>query len=478
MVATKHKYEFGGPLGTGALVFGLPVLLYFFYFTFNDITGCPAPALLEPRSLSLAELRSQVPWPEDGIRGFASWRASGWMIIYYLLSLVLYRVLPGQVLYGIKLRESGRPLKYKLNAFSSTIVQLAACVVGTLLYGADFVVWTFIDEHYLQLYTANLIFAFAISLFVYVRSFSVRPGNREMRELAQGGHTGNIMYDFFIGRELNPRITLPFFGEIDLKVWLEMRLGLTGWILLDLAFVAKQYRTFEYVSDSTLVVAIVQGYYVLEGQYAESGILVMMDTITDGLGFMLTFGDIVWVPLPRLATSLATHYSWAGRESPPSWRFLPSDCTSSVHPTHKKESFARGLKIPVSRTCLIYKRSEAQDYLPTDGGESRATSTTLETGCRLRPFSLPTDISGYMILPAGTVATAGAGVATMLDGREVIQGAARGWGTIYTYFYVVYFASLLIHRERRDDAACAEKYGEDWDKYKNAVKWRILPGIY
>lgn len=34
---------------------------------------------------------------------------------YYLLSLVLYRVLPGQEVYGTKLRESGRPLKYKLN---------------------------------------------------------------------------------------------------------------------------------------------------------------------------------------------------------------------------------------------------------------------------------------------------------------------------------------------------------------------------
>lgn len=102
-------------LGAASLVFGLPALLYFFYFTCNDITGCPAPALLEPRSLSLKHLRDQTPWPEDGIWGFASWKASGWMMSYYLLSLVLYRVLPGQELYGTKLRESGRPLKYKLN---------------------------------------------------------------------------------------------------------------------------------------------------------------------------------------------------------------------------------------------------------------------------------------------------------------------------------------------------------------------------
>lgn len=49
---------------------------------------------------------------------------------------------------------------------------------------------------------------------------------------------------------------------------------------------------------------------------------------------------------------------------------------------------------------------------------------------------------------------------------------------IFTYFYVAYFATLLIHREGRDDVACAEKHGEDWDRYKKMAKWRIIPGVY
>lgn len=69
---------------------------------------------------------------------------------------------------------------------------------------------------------------------------------------------------------------------------------------------------------------------------------------------------------------------------------------------------------------------------------------------------------------------------TMVDGSRVIQGAAKGWGMVFTYFYVLYFAVLLIHRERRDDLACTdtEKYGEDWEKYKKIVRWRILPFVY
>lgn len=37
------------------------------------------------------------------------------MVGYYLLSLTLYRILPATEVYGTKLRESGRPLKYRFN---------------------------------------------------------------------------------------------------------------------------------------------------------------------------------------------------------------------------------------------------------------------------------------------------------------------------------------------------------------------------
>lgn len=53
-----------------------------------------------------------------------------------------------------------------------------------------------------------------------------------------------------------------------------------------------------------------------------------------------------------------------------------------------------------------------------------------------------------------------------------------GFGTILTYFYVAYFGALLVHRERRDESKCADKYGEDWQKYKQLVPYRIIPGVY
>lgn len=96
-------------------MFGLPVLLNVWYFACNDVSGCPAPALLQLSSLTWESLKSQIPWPEQGLWGFVSWEAAGWTSAYYLLSLVLYRVLPAEEVHGTKLRESGRPLRYRFN---------------------------------------------------------------------------------------------------------------------------------------------------------------------------------------------------------------------------------------------------------------------------------------------------------------------------------------------------------------------------
>ena len=53
-----------------------------------------------------------------------------------------------------------------------------------------------------------------------------------------------------------------------------------------------------------------------------------------------------------------------------------------------------------------------------------------------------------------------------------------GFVTPVTYFYPLYFAVLLLHRERRDHEKCARKYGDDWAQYCRAVPYRIVPFLY
>lgn len=41
----------------------------------------------------------------------------------------------------------------------------------------------------------------------------------------------------------------------------------------------------------------------------------------------------------------------------------------------------------------------------------------------------------------------------------------------------MFFVILLLHRQIRDDEACKEKYGSDWDRYCEKVPYRIIPYV-
>lgn len=85
-------------------------------------------------------------------------------------------------------------------------------------------------------------------------------------------------------------------------------------------------------------------------------------------------------------------------------------------------------------------------------------------------YCLPTLLSGYVIRTS------------ILTGEKNVtqgaDGAMKGWALPITYFYMLYFAVLLIHREGRDEEKCRRKYGKDWEEYCRQVPWRIVPYVY
>ncbi len=72
------------------------------------------PSVLHPRSLTIAALKKDIGWPSNGILGLFDAEAFGWVLAYYLLSLVLLVVLPGTDVEGVELSSGGR-LKYRFN---------------------------------------------------------------------------------------------------------------------------------------------------------------------------------------------------------------------------------------------------------------------------------------------------------------------------------------------------------------------------
>jgi delta14-sterol reductase len=368
------------------------------------------------------------------------------------------------------------------------MITLSICAAGTASQGADFPVWTFMWDNYVQILTTNIIIAYVLAIFLYVRSFSVKPGNAEHRELALGGQSGNMLYDFFIGRELNPRVNIPLIGEVDLKIFCELRPGLMGWMLFNFAFMAHQYKTYGFITDSLVLVTAFQTLYVLDSFWMESAILTTIDIIFDGFGWMLAFGDLVWVPFI---------YSSQGR-------YL------AVYPLTLGLSGTLGVLAVLATGYSIFRganneknrfRSDPTDpriahlkFIETKSGSKLLISGWWGTARHINYFGdwimawsycLPTGIAGYLVQHSSVAPEMGMSAANgsyVFAGpsvhSQVVPGAAKGWGMVFTYFYVIYFGILLVHRELRDEEKCMRKYGKDWDRYKEIVKYKIVPGIY
>ena len=373
--------------------------------------------------------------------------------------------------------------KYKFNSFSSALLTLAGLGVGTFLHGADWVVWTFIWDKFPQIYVANLLIAYAESIFVYVRSFTVPHSgstNSDHRELAKGGHSGNMLYDFFIGRELNPRISIPesiplIGGQvIDIKVFNEMRPGLLGYIVLDLAFIAHQYKAHGFVTDSILFITAFQALYVFDALYMEPAILTTIDVTTDGFGFMLAFGDLAWLPFVyniqvRYLAIYPVQLGLLGTVGVLAVQAIGFYIFRSAN--NEKNRFRTDPKDPRVAHLETISTSTGSKLI-TSGWWGRARHINyLGDWIMSWSYCLPTGIAGYIIKRSQNPVTGN--VTT-----EIVQGDAKGWGIIFTYFYIAYFGVLLVHRELRDEEKCRRKYGKDWERYTSIVKWKILPGVY
>jgi Ergosterol biosynthesis ERG4/ERG24 family. len=100
-----------------------------------------------------------------------------------------------------------------LSGFLSAMFTLV--ILGVLRY-FKFAV-TIIEEKYVQFFVTGLLFGFALAVLLYIR------GGRA-HTMAQNpfAMTGSHIYDFWMGREVNPRI-----GPFNVKVGL-YRVGVVG----------------------------------------------------------------------------------------------------------------------------------------------------------------------------------------------------------------------------------------------------------
>jgi len=150
--------------------------------------------------------------------------------------------MPGVWQQGLPLPSlDGKALAYYCNAYTSLYATIA--LVGAAHFSGLFNLADIIDL-YGPLLTIASGFGFTLAAVVYVLGEKYRM-------------SGNLLYDYFMGSSLNPRI-----GTVDIKMWAEIRIS---WVLLSaLSFgaVAKQYQDYGYVSPNVALFAYGTGLYL------------------------------------------------------------------------------------------------------------------------------------------------------------------------------------------------------------------------
>ncbi|PKI84646.1 Erg24p [Malassezia vespertilionis] len=268
----SHKLEFGGLWGALFISTTVPLTIYYFTFACDDNIGCALSLPVTNTDAFFANAKRQF------IESFTD--TTAWCLYFgwYVYCVLAWLVLPGKWLEGLALRTGNR-LQYKING----MIALGSVSLYVAVYGPA--AFTFAYDHWPGLVTAALVNAFVQACYVYFASFC---GNKL---LALGGNSGNVLFDWFIGRELNPRV-----GSFDIKTFNELRPGLILWVIMDISCVCKQYTLYGHVSYGILLVLFFHTWYVVDSLAHEPTILSQMDITTDGFGFMLSVGDLAWVP--------------------------------------------------------------------------------------------------------------------------------------------------------------------------------------
>lgn len=412
----RKDLEFGGVPGAFLIMLGLPATLFLL--------------LLQCRQKDPSLLTFPPPLP--ALDQLWETRVCGIYLLWFFVQALFYLLPIGKVVEGTPLVD-GRRLKYRLNGFYAFVLTSAA-VGASLFWGMEL---HYVYTHFLQFALAAVLFSVLLSVYLYAHSL------KAPRDELSPASSGNAVYDFFIGRELNPRI-----GAFDLKYFCELRPGLIGWVVVNLVMLLAEMKVQERDAPSLAMVLVnsFQLLYVVDALWNEEALLTTMDIVHDGFGFMLAFGDLVWVPFTY---SLQAFYL-VSHPHDLSWPFA---------------SFIIALKL-----CgyVIFRCANSQKNAfrknPSDPKLAHLKTIHTSTGKSL----LVSGWWGFVRHPnyLGDLIMA------------LAWSLPCGFNHILPYFYVIYFTMLLVHREARDEHQCKRKYGLAWEKYCQRVPYRIFPYVY
>ncbi|MEQ9501202.1 MAG: DUF1295 domain-containing protein [Deltaproteobacteria bacterium] len=352
------------------------------------------------------------------------WFFAPW--ITYALVLVLHVVLPARRVEGY-VKEDGRPLRYRLNGL---LVLVVTIVVWTGVCRAGWTTW---DALWIHRYVGAAGAATLGLIFTLVVVLKEPPTGK------------GLLADLFLGRAENPQ----WLGR---RVDAKMYLYLVGAVLLELnvlSFTAHHVITHDAPSRGLLLSAALLSWFVFDYLFFEHVHLYTYDLFAERVGFKLGWGCMAFYPY-FYAVGLGT----TAHLEPPDFSTVELVLYGAVFFTGW--SLARGANMQK----YVFKRDPEQKFLGV------ITPETVSDGERSLLCSGFWGVSRHVNYLGEVLMATGI---TLALGHPSVP-----WPWLYPLYYVL----LLGTRERDDDKRCAAKYGALWDRYKERVPRRIIPGIY
>ncbi|CAL9048756.1 unnamed protein product [Musa banksii] len=311
----------------------------------------------------------------------------------------------------------------------------------SLLYVSLFKLYMVLIIH-APAYNVCFLSSFQVSLVLYAAGLKSRSQSSSLKPHV----TGDFIHDWWFGVQLNPH----FLG-IDLKFFF-VRAGMMGWLLINLSLLAKNYEA----GTANLSVILYQLFctlYVLDYFFYEEFMTSTWDIIAEKLGFMLVFGDLVFIPF-----------------------------TFSIQGWWLLKNKVELMKVAAVANCLVFlvgllkHPAEFCSYRVFRGANKQKHIFKKDPKAPI--WGKAPKVIGGKLLASGYW-----GIARHCNYLGDLLLALSfslpcGISSAIPYFYPTYLLILLIWRERRDEARCSQKYKEIWAEYCQLVPWRILPYVY
>lgn len=361
--------------------------------------------------------------------------AAGIYIGWYFVQFCLYAFLPGPVAEG-HTTPAGHRLAYVCNGWRAWLVTHALVFPICFFFFSSA---TFIYDYRTELLWVATLTGFLTSLIFWVKAHLAPTHARDRK------FSNSRIYDLYLGIELNPRS-----GGFDWKLFYNTRIGIIAWTLINLSYAAAQYRDHGFVSNSMILVNLLQAVYSIDLFWNEAWYLRTIDIEHDHFGFMLAYGDTAWLPF---------FYTLQGL-------YLVQ------HPIQLSTTAAGAILLLGTVGYYIFRSANNEKYLfrldRTSKQEFILAPYTTADGQQHEGRLLCSGWWGMArhINYVGDLAMAYSWSLTC------------GFSHLLPWSYALFLTILLLHRTQRDKKRCAGKYGPAWNAYCQRVPYLFIPGVY